>query len=120
MMYFYRKRKVLLFMAVCLGLMFCMTGTSHAQDVYVCNVDDYEVYVDTSSIMGSPWQIVVVNGVKFVVDGQEKTFATAKFYNNNGIWWGNIAIRNIPTRGDYPVQYDEVTMAIFNVVRQYV
>ena len=114
------RKRLFICVTVCLGLILGTTDTSYAQDVYVCNVDEYEVYVDTDSIMGTPWQIVVVNGVKFVIDGHEKTFATAKFYNQNGIWWGNIAIRNIQTRGDYPVDYDDVTMAIFNLVRQYV
>ena len=96
-----------------------MTGQAYAQDVYICDFAEHEVYLDTGSIMGSPFQILVINGIKFVQDDKTKHIATAKFYLEGNVWYGNILIDNIPSQGDYPVAYDDFTLAIFQAARKY-
>ena len=96
-----------------------MAEQAHAQDVYVCDFSEHEVYLDTGSIMGSPFQIIVFNGIKFVQDEKTKHIATAKFYLEGNVWYGNLLIDNMPSQGDYPVVYDELTLAIFQTARQY-
>lgn len=104
----------------CFAIILGMNGNACATDVYACDFEGHEVYVDTGLIMGSPYQIVVANGVKFVKSGKQTHFATAKFYLEGRTWWGNVFIDNIPSSGDYPVAADPLTSAIFDVARRYV
>ena len=104
-----------------LTLMLCSAPeTASAADYYVCDYQGYQVYVSDSSIMGSRYQFVVVNGVKFVMNGKEKHFATAKYYLQGNTWWGNLMIDNVPSTGDYPIYYDNLTQQIFNVAKSFI
>lgn len=97
-------------------------GTPHkvfADDVYACQEFDWEIYVSTERIIiNSPVQLLIVNGIKFVTDGEIQYLGTATFYLRNNVWWGNILMNNVKLSEDYPISYDETAVAIFNAVRK--
>ena len=113
-------KKLSVTLLLCFAVVLCVNGKTYAADVYACDFEGHEVYVSTGSIMGSPYQIVIPNGVKFVRNGKQTHFATAKFYLEGGTWWGNVFIDNMPSSGDYPVAADPLTAAVFDVARQYI
>ncbi len=112
-------KKILLGMLICVATLLGISGQSSAVDVYVCEYDGHQVYVSTETIMGSRYQVLVANGVRFIKNGKENHFATAKFYLD-GIWWGNVFIDNMPSRGDYPVSSDRLASEILKVAYRYV
>ncbi|WP_407397350.1 hypothetical protein [Anaerovibrio sp.] len=117
------KKIKLLFSGVlfALTLMLCSAPeTASAADYYVCDYQGYQVYVDSSCVVGSQYQFLVINGVRFVVGGKEEHFATAKFYLQGNTWWGNLMIDNIPSTGDYPVYRDSLTQQVFNVAKGFI
>lgn len=99
-------------------------GVVQAADVYACEYEGYEVYVDSNSIMGyrASGQMMV-HRIKFVVDGVQRHFAVGKFiYNrNHGIWYGNLFIdgNSMWQLYDYPIESDALTYGIFEAAYQY-
>ena len=113
------------FFSICVMLfILAFQQTADAKDVYACNYEGHEIWVDSNSVNGSRvGGQMMVHKIKFVKNNKTAHSAMGTFMRDStyGIWMGNIILIDGMPTGTYhiPVESDVLLLGIFRAAYTY-